>query len=59
MARDYTLIKLSLRLKSVLEGKPSNTVELPRLIFDSPSDVHEKHKIFEVRLSAHFTIDQC
>ncbi|EXM26152.1 hypothetical protein V3481_014046 [Fusarium oxysporum f. sp. vasinfectum] len=40
---------MSSELKSVLEGKPSYTVELPRLIFDSPSDVHEKHKIFELK----------
>ncbi|KAF5699740.1 serine threonine kinase [Fusarium globosum] len=36
-------------LKSLLEGKPSDVVELPRRIFDTPSDAHEKHKIFELK----------
>ncbi|KAH7232784.1 hypothetical protein BKA59DRAFT_549304 [Fusarium tricinctum] len=39
---------MSSELKSILEQKPSNTIELPRLIFDSPLDVHEKHKIFKL-----------
>lgn len=58
MVRDNALIKPSLRLKSLLEGKPSDVVELPRRIFDTPSDAHEKHKIFEVRLLAHRLADQ-
>nr|RBQ88726.1 hypothetical protein FVER53263_06541 [Fusarium verticillioides] len=40
---------MSAEVKSVLEDESSGTVELPRRIFDSPSYVHEEHKIFELQ----------
>ncbi|KAF5622313.1 serine threonine kinase [Fusarium sp. NRRL 52700] len=40
---------VSTELKSDLENELSDTVELPRRIFDAPSDMHEKHKIFELK----------
>ncbi|KAG9498388.1 hypothetical protein J7337_009193 [Fusarium musae] len=40
---------VSSKLKSVLEDESPDTVELPRRIFDSPSYVHEEHKIFELQ----------